>query len=285
MVNMRKIAAGVAMAAVIGAGFGAGFIPANAANNLTVAQAPNLTVSSTVSKSKIDPSMIMMEHQLQTNKIRLANGLKALKWTHDGELNSVSTKWASDMADSGKLTTNPNLKNEVPSGSSAFAQDIGIVNGTATVSGWAAADKTKKKGILGNYTHMGVGYKVDKNGKYYLVQTYANYPRTAPQSQIIENKVTSLKAVPRTTSATAALDVKWNNPNTTGNVLSYHVTVYQGNTYVAARKTHASSPSITFTGLKKNTSYTVKVKTTLSSPNGIYEADTAYSSVTVKTGK
>lgn len=96
-------------------------------------------------------------------------------------------------------------------------------------------------------------------------------------STVKAGKPTSLKA----TTAPTSLKVSWKRPAITGYLKNYTVQLKQGNKTLKSYT--AAAPSQTITGLKRNTSYTVQVKTNAKSTNGKYLASSAYVSASVKT--
>lgn len=110
----------------------------------------------------------------QTNDFRASQGLEPL--LPMAELNTVATNWATYMATSGDFSHNPHYFSQYPQenlwgGGENIAYGYGK---NEVVKGWINSPGHRAN-MLSNYTHLGVGYAVDANGRPYYVQNFATY--------------------------------------------------------------------------------------------------------------
>lgn len=110
------------------------------------------------------------------NDSRGAQGRSAL--TSSTSMNSVAQAWAEQLARAGSLSHNPNYSSQIPGGWAAAAENVAYhSNPTAAAMHQQLMDSSgHRANILGNFTHLGVGYATDSSGGGWLVEVFARYP-------------------------------------------------------------------------------------------------------------
>jgi uncharacterized protein YkwD len=109
----------------------------------------------------------------QTNQERTARGLSPLVYSEGVE--DAAQPWAEHMAATQTLEHNPNYSSQIPDGWSAAAENIAEGYAPdAVVAAWMAS-AGHRENILGDYTHLGVGYAVAADGTPYYVQNFGKY--------------------------------------------------------------------------------------------------------------
>lgn len=109
-----------------------------------------------------------------TNAYRKAQGRAALKL--HAKLNLIAGTWAYTMHQSCDFKHNPNYTAQYPSGWTRAAENIAAGQTyTGVVPAWIASSGHRAN-ILGNYTHIGIGYHFGANcyDRYY-VQNFAKF--------------------------------------------------------------------------------------------------------------
>ena len=110
-----------------------------------------------------------------TNEFRASQGLAPL--LPMPELDTVATKWAVHLAETGRFEHNPSYFSEYPQTNLwGGAENIaaGYPSAAGAVQGWSNSPGHRAN-MLGNYTHMGVGFARDASGIPYYVQNFAAY--------------------------------------------------------------------------------------------------------------
>ncbi|WP_336924166.1 S-layer homology domain-containing protein [Aquipuribacter sp. SD81] len=115
------------------------------------------------------------------DRSRTAAGLKVL--VRDAALQRVAQAWAEQLARAGRLSHNPSYAQQIPGGWSRAGENVAYVG-----SGHSAPDDVlhsmwmtsagHKANILGDYTTIGIGRKVDSSGRVWAVQVFATYTRS-----------------------------------------------------------------------------------------------------------
>jgi uncharacterized protein YkwD len=109
----------------------------------------------------------------RTNAYRVAQGLPRLATRKD--LHRVSQRWSRKMAAAGQMTHNPSYAAQIPSGWTAAGENVaaGYPVGKVTPAWWHSPGH--RANMLGDYTHIGIGYAVSANGTPYYTQNFARY--------------------------------------------------------------------------------------------------------------
>lgn len=109
----------------------------------------------------------------QTNQERTSRGLPPLVYAEAVE--DVAQPWAAHMAATQQLDHNPAYGSQMPSGWTGAAENIaeGYAPGEV-VAGWMSSTGHRDN-ILGDYTHIGIGYAVASDNTYYYVQNFGKY--------------------------------------------------------------------------------------------------------------
>lgn len=138
------------------------------------APAPAPSAGSSAGSSAVDP--VVLQILQETNAFRAANGKPALKL--DPEITKVAQDWTQHMADNNAFHHNPNYAKQVPVGHRGVAENIAAGYAPAAVTkGWIDSPGHRTN-MLGNYTHIGIGYVVKPGSGYtrYYTQVFGNYP-------------------------------------------------------------------------------------------------------------
>jgi hypothetical protein len=109
---------------------------------------------------------------------RAAAGLKVL--VRDAALQKVAQAWAEALARSGTLAHNPEYASQIPSGWTRAGENVAYAGAGHTAPDdvvhrmWMESDGHRRN-ILGDYTSIGIGRKVDSSGRVWAVQVLAKY--------------------------------------------------------------------------------------------------------------
>jgi uncharacterized protein YkwD len=108
-----------------------------------------------------------------TNAYRVAEGLPRLAVRAD--LQQVSQRWTRTMARTGRMEHNPDYAGQIPSGWTAAGENVaaGFSVGQVTRAWWGSPGH--RANLLGDYTHIGIGYAVSDDGTPYYTQNFARY--------------------------------------------------------------------------------------------------------------
>jgi uncharacterized protein YkwD len=134
-----------------------------------------ITVRGTAPAGQQPPSLNAVQQLIfdQTNQERTSRGLPALVYSEGVE--GVAQPWAEHMAATGQLDHNPAYGEQMPGGWAAAAENIASgYKPNAVVAGWMSSEGHRAN-ILGDYTHIGIGYAVDSGGTPYYVQNFGAY--------------------------------------------------------------------------------------------------------------
>jgi hypothetical protein len=144
------------------------------------------------------------------NRDRAAHGLRAL--SRSGSLDAVAASWARHMASAGRMSHNPNLAGQVPSGWRALGENVamGQRSPQQVETAWMNS-AGHRANILGDYTHVGVAFIV-ASGTTWSVEVFAKYPVTAkakaPAPKKAPAKPTPKKVAPAKPKATTPAQAK-----------------------------------------------------------------------------
>lgn len=96
--------------------------------------------------------------------------LRALAGAHD-----VAQRWTAGMADRGELAHNPSYAEQMPRGWTRVAENVayGYEPG-AVVDAWMDSSGHRAN-ILGDHTHLGVGFVRDDRGRAWYTQNFGKY--------------------------------------------------------------------------------------------------------------
>lgn len=114
------------------------------------------------------------------NSSRSAQGLPAL--AQDAQIDAVAQDWAQRLATEGELSHNPDFGSQIPGGASSAAENVAMHSApTAAAMHQSLMDSEgHRANILGDFTHVGIGYAVDDSGTGWLVEVFANYSDREP---------------------------------------------------------------------------------------------------------
>lgn len=108
-----------------------------------------------------------------TNAARAEAGLPPL--AQYSAINNVAQNWSDRMAATGDFSHNPSYADQMPAGWRRAAENIAYgYTVTGVVPAWMNSTGHRAN-ILGDFTHIGVGVTVDRNGRPYYVQNFGKY--------------------------------------------------------------------------------------------------------------
>lgn len=110
-----------------------------------------------------------------TNAFRAQNGLAPLQLLP--AVTSVAQNWASQMATSCDFRHNPSFSQQIPAGWTRAAENIAAGQQYTTVVAAWINSPGHRANLLGDYTHIGIGYVGGSACQYgrYFVQVFAKY--------------------------------------------------------------------------------------------------------------
>jgi hypothetical protein len=181
-----------------------------------------------------------------TNTQRANAGLKPLILA-PSSMSNVAQAWTQDMATMGFMSHNPNFQYQLPANWTALGENV--ANGytpTTVITAWMASPGHRAN-ILGDYTHIGIGYWVDDAGHTWFTQDFGKY--TIPNPSAVSDPANTIHSFDFTSTWTPAngetvADYQVELDSSTGSVLNTITT---------------TQPTATFSGLAASTSYTVKI--------------------------
>ena len=183
-----------------------------------------------------------------TNAQRTAAGLKPLQLAPT--MSTVSQAWTLDMAAKKSMTHNPYYASQLPLPAIRLGENVAQgYKPNTVVAAWMASEGHRAN-ILGDYTHIGLGYWVDETGRAWFTQNFGKY------------QIPNLTAVGTPTTFVSATEFtsRWTvNPNEM--ISDYVAELYASDgTFIGKQTIAKSAPEVTFTGLSDQTTYTVKLK-------------------------
>ena len=108
-----------------------------------------------------------------TNAARKRAGLAPLRGMSG--LHSVAQKWTSKLAASGELAHNPSYADQIPAGWTRAAENVAYgYEPDRVVDAWMDSSGHRAN-ILGDHTHLGVGFVRDAQGRAWYTQNFARY--------------------------------------------------------------------------------------------------------------
>lgn len=110
----------------------------------------------------------------QTNDYRAQHGLSPLVLMD--QMTTVAQDWSRYMAETGDFSHNPDYAQQIPPGWRAAGENIAVgYSEDAVVDAWYASPGHKAN-MLGDYTHIGIGYATTSDdGTPYYTQNFARY--------------------------------------------------------------------------------------------------------------
>ena len=182
-----------------------------------------------------------------SNAERVKQGLEPLKLAP--AMNSISQSWSEAMSARQSMGHNPNYFRSLPRGWASAGENVAQGYKPETVVQAWMNSETHRNNLLGDYTHIGLGYVVDDAGRAWFTQTFALY-------DIVEtpSPVTGLNTEVRKDSFTSS----WETSSSLQSSLDYVVTLLSSDGLVIDKKT-TSTPEITFSGLNESTTYKVSI--------------------------
>lgn len=116
----------------------------------------------------------------RVNEARASEGLDAL--TQNSDIDAVAQAWAEHLAEVGELGHNPLYWSQIPAGAWAAAENVAYNSRptAAAMHGQLMDSSGHRANILGDHTHIGVGYAVDGEGGGWLVEVFGRYPDPLP---------------------------------------------------------------------------------------------------------
>lgn len=180
-----------------------------------------------------------------TNAERAKAGLAPVRITPS--MNGISQDWSATMASRKTMIHNPNYFNYLPGGWSNAGENVGQGYTPETiVQAWMNSE-SHRDNILGDYSHMGLGYVVDETGRGWFTQTFASYEVIGAPSPV---------ATPTNIADKHSFTSNWVKPPEP--VSEYIVSLYSADGIPLSTRT-TTIPTITFTGLEDATTYTVRI--------------------------
>ena len=111
-----------------------------------------------------DPRVTEFLMALTINGLRAQHGLAPLHF--DGALSDSARSWSGSMAGRGSLA------HSGFTGYAASAENVGAGAHPPTIMDYFLASAPHRANILGNYTRMGLGVVVDRNGTVWVTQRF-----------------------------------------------------------------------------------------------------------------
>lgn len=149
------------------------------------------------------------------NAERAAAGLPALRI--DASLTQVALGWTGQMAATGAMSHNPYTGVQIPAGWTAWGENVGYTK-PADAAGLHSAFMNSaghRANIMNSqFTHLGIGWLVDANGRSWVTEVFARYPSAVSLPRFADVPV----------GAAFYLDIEWT-------VISGVATGYTGGTF------------------------------------------------------
>ena len=180
----------------------------------------------------------------ETNAERAKAGLEPLKL--DATMSKVSQAWTQQMATNHSMTHNPSYTSQLPQPWISVGENVGQGYTQSTIVPAWMASPGHKSNILGRYSHIGLGYWADENGRAWFTQNFGFYNR--PVLTTLNEPVTTVGKFDIKSSWLA----KWDE------IPQEYVSELHTSTGVLSQTKVTATPEVTFTGLNDNTTYTVK---------------------------
>ena len=164
-------------------------------------------------------------------------------------MNSVAQNWTQAMAANLSLSHNPEYQWRLPQPWMRLGENVAQgYTASSVVAAWMASPGHKAN-ILGDFTHVGLGYWVDDSGRTWFTQNFGKY-EVVPQPSMIGE--------PANTADRTGFTSSW-TPKPDETVTHYKVELYSADGAALLDSKTTTSPTAAFTGLTENTGYVVKV--------------------------
>lgn len=117
-----------------------------------------------------------------TNALRAQLGLQPL--ARNASLDSVAQAWTQRMADANKLSHNPSVGSQIPSGWTRWGENVAAgYTYRSVVNGWRGSSGHYSNMVDPLFTDIGIGY-VERNGSTFFTQDFARYSRPGPPAPV-----------------------------------------------------------------------------------------------------
>jgi uncharacterized protein YkwD len=183
----------------------------------------------------------------ETNAERANAGLAPL--TLNADINVVAQNWTESMATQQSMIHNPDYQTQMPQPWIRVGENVGQGYTKDTIVAAWMASPGHRANILGDFTHIGIGYWVDDAGRGWFTQDFGKYEvpvLTAPNTPVTTVGKFDL---------TATWDRKWEE-----NVDSYRAELRaQDGTLLQTKIVPVNDGTVTFDGLTDMTTYNVSV--------------------------
>lgn len=109
----------------------------------------------------------------ETNAYREDADLPRL--TMSAPMNTVASDWSEDMAGRETMDHNPNYADQIPPGWTRAGENVAYGHGHQDVTTAWYDSPGHRENLLGDYTHIGIGYAVSPSGRPYYTQNFGKY--------------------------------------------------------------------------------------------------------------
>lgn len=190
----------------------------------------------------------------ETNAERVKAGLEPL--ILNSQMSKVSQTWSEYMATKKTMYHNPSYTNQLPKPWIRVGENVGQGYTQSTIVPAWMASEGHRSNILGSFTHIGIGYWVDETGRGWFTQNFGKYEQpvlteiNAPDTTVGKFDITSTWLA------------KWDEV-----VHEYQSELYDSTGALLQTK-KTTAPTVSFTGLTDNTTYTVKTTARVSNALG-----------------
>jgi glyoxylate utilization-related uncharacterized protein len=209
----------------------------------SLATAPSAQAASTQSEIDVAVNQILNE----TNAERVKAGLAPLKL--NASINTVAQNWSQSMAAQNSMYHNPNYQFQMPQPWMRVGENVGQGYTSSTIVAAWMASPGHKANILGDFTHIGLGYWIDDSGRGWFTQNFGKYD--VPTLTEINEPTTTVGKF----DVTATWDRKWEE-----NVKDYKAELHSSEgVLIESKIVPVSNSTVTFNGLTDLTSYNLKI--------------------------
>ncbi len=144
------------------------------AKNKQINRATSKTVRVTATKKPLTDAQKIERIFSDTNSFRTTHGKPALKFSSG--LNKVAGRWAKHLHDSCSFEHNPDYSAQIPPRWTRAGENIAARYTYSTVVQAWISSPGHRANLLGNFTHIGIGYFSGPNcDRTYFVQDFAKY--------------------------------------------------------------------------------------------------------------
>lgn len=163
-------------------------------------------------------------------------------------ISAVAQNWSAAMDAKNSLSHNPEYPWQMPQPWIRVGENVaqGYIPSTV-VAAWMASPGHKAN-ILGDFTHIGLGYWVDDNGRGWFTQNFGKYEVVGAPTIIDE---------PVTTAGKFAFTSTWTTKS--GETVNDYRVDLRSSTGLLLQSQSTNQPAVSFAGLTENTGYIVEV--------------------------